>query len=1094
MKRLILLCTTFFLIHSAFAQTSSNTTATVSYVLGMGANENTTMKLKYVIDTITKAKPGVPGKYDTTGVDTTYTCSNSTNGFMSLKYNYSTGALTNFPNNTPCTPSYTGAGLTGSSTDIYGTSIAYNPADQNEYYFVVEDTTIHGVSNIPNTYVYRWPIGTCPTTLSPIAEFPKQDLLPTFDNSGNAWAVGTSSTNSPYTLTLQQITFTSTSYTSGPVIPLNTGSAPPITTLNGDFQFTPSGQMILIYNNEEFALNYQSYASTPSSITATYIASLGLPSGNYLVGLGFAGGSLIGSISNGSLVCNPPYDVINILTGAVSPTSYTAGFNSNDNSSVTSGIGTSKYLVSVTPTATAGQYTVVYDIYVQDYGNFPVSNVQVSDNLGAINHVQNVVSVSTQYVGTAPPSSYNLVLDPTFNGTTQTNLLKAGGSLPNYPVAQANFTIQVTVVLSNITAGIVYNNTAVATGTGFNGDALTDTSTNGTNPDPNGNSRPDDPGEDVPTPFVIELTAQSAPCINYPQLLFQETFGHATGLTTADSAGGTTQYTGTTTVPVATNDYTIASNANAGNTGTSQNWISLTDHTGNSGGDMMLVNADVAQNIVYQASVNNLCSNLKYSFNAYVANISDTAAITFCNAVLGYQPPNLEFQMVDAGSGVVLANLTTGPIWAHTWTSYGMRIALPTVSTGNIYLQIINVGGGGCGNDFALDDISFGLCDPEPSVTIDGGHAGCLDSSTTLAATIADSTVFNGPVVYQWQDSVAGSPVGTAWTTITNATSQTYTIPIVTLTTPTYYRVNVATPGNSLLACSYTSNSFFMQLKTHPSTPINGAGTLTASSTNEGCTATPITLTASGFTLGDGAQYVWYAGTCGGDTIQKTSTNTISVSPSLTTTYYVMASGSCNATQCAQVTINNVCALPTDLLYFHGSYATGITTLTWEVTDNQNVTGFYIQRSVNGVDFTTIDSLDATGAVDEASYTLPDNVSNIDAGTITYRLIMRLKGGAQEESAIVAINKPLADVTGVVVYPNPAANQLTIAVNSNAQQQMSYSIISMQGQILLTGSQVLVRGQNSVNVNGVQILPSGAYIVRIQLQDGLVQKKLIIQK
>jgi hypothetical protein len=136
----------------------------------------------------------------------------------------------------------------------------------------------------------------------------------------------------------------------------------------------------------------------------------------------------------------------------------------------------------------------------------------------------------------------------------------------------------------------------------------------------------------------------------------------------------------------------------------------------------------------------------------------------------------------------------------------------------------------------------------------------------------------------------------------------------------------------------------------------------------------------------------------------------------------------------------------------------------------------------------------ATSENGEASYNLPDNVSNIDAGTITYRLVLRLKSGGSEESPIVAINKPLANVTGVVIYPNPASNQLTIAINSDQQQQMSYAIISMQGQILLTGSQVLIRGQNSVNVNEIEILPPGAYIVRIQLQDGLVQKKLIIQK
>jgi hypothetical protein len=1093
MKRLILLCISiFFICCGAFAQTASNTSATVSYVLSMGANmiSDTTIVCK----SSSHYNPATGKTTVTTTCDTTITCKES-DGFMDLQYNYNNNSLVNFPNNSTCQPKFTGSGLNGSATQIYNTSVAYNPADQNEYYFVVINSTSRG-NTVPNTYVYRWPVsGGCPGTLSPIADFAGQDLLPTFDNNGNAWAVGTSSTNSPYTLTLQEINFSGSVVTSGPVIALNTGSAPNITTLNGDFVFTPSGQMFLVYNNEEFAINYQSYASNPHNITATYVGKLAVPGGDYLVGLAYAGGSMIGAISTGSLTCKPIYDDIDMLTGALSPATYPAGMNSNDNANLTSGIGTAKSLVSVTPTGVANEYSVVYDIYVQDYGNYPTSNVQVTDNLGSINHPQNVKSVTTSFVGTPPPDSYGLKLDGSFDGTTNTNLLLPGGSLPNYPVAQANFTIQVTVILDGIQPGIIYDNFAIATGNGYNGDQLTDTSTNGINPDPNGNSRPDDAGEDVPTPFIIQITAQSAPCAALPQVLFSETFGHGTTLTKTNSAGGTTQYTPTTSVPVATNSFTIANNANKGNTTSSQNWINLTDHTGNANGNMMLVNGDLAQNIVYQTSVTGLCTNLKYSFNAWATNISDTAAIAFCNAVLGYQPPNLEFQMVDASTNIVLADQTTGPILTHSWTSYGMRIALPQEDvSGTILLQVVNVGGGGCGNDFALDDISFGLCDAEPNVVIDGGHAGCLDSSTTLKATLSDSSVFNGPVVYQWQDSIAGSRTGTPWTTLTFADSATYTIPFVTLSTPTYYRVEVATPGNIGKTCSYTSPPFFMQLKTNLSTPINGAGTLTATPGTEGCTPTAVTLKASGFTLGDGAQYLWFDQGCGMDTIQKTATNTITVNPNLTTTYYVMVAGACNATQCALVTVTDACALPTDLLYFHGSYSTGITTLTWEVTDNEKLSGFYVERSVDGANFTIVDSVDASGANGEASYSLPDNVSNIDAGTITYRLVLRLRGGATEQSPIVAINKPLANITGVVVYPNPASTQLTIAINSDQQQQMSYAVISMQGQLLLTGSQALARGQNSVNVNGVQVLPAGAYIVRIQLQDGLIQKKLIIQK
>ncbi len=64
-----------------------------------------------------------------------------------------------------------------------------------------------------------------------------------------------------------------------------------------------------------------------------------------------------------------------------------------------------------------------------------------------------------------------------------------------------------------------------------------------------------------------------------------------------------------------------------------------------------------------------------------------------------------------------------------------------------------------------------------------------------------------------------------------------------------------------------------------------------------------------GGTLGEGAQWRWYIGSCGGS-IAGTG-DTIYVSPSDTTTYYVRAVGSCNTTICRDVTVN-VNPLPGD--------------------------------------------------------------------------------------------------------------------------------------------------------------------------------------
>ncbi len=63
-------------------------------------------------------------------------------------------------------------------------------------------------------------------------------------------------------------------------------------------------------------------------------------------------------------------------------------------------------------------------------------------------------------------------------------------------------------------------------------------------------------------------------------------------------------------------------------------------------------------------------------------------------------------------------------------------------------------------------------------------------------------------------------------------------------------------------------------------------------------------LTLQGGSLGTGASWNWYSGSCGGSFISS-GTNSITVNPTSNTTYYVRAEGTCPPpTACAQVTIN----------------------------------------------------------------------------------------------------------------------------------------------------------------------------------------------
>ena len=365
-------------------------------------------------------------------------------------------------------------------------------------------------------------------------------------------------------------------------------------------------------------------------------------------------------------------------------------------------------------------------------------------------------------------------------------------------------------------------------------------------------------------------------------------------------AGSTTQYTGSLTNPLAIENFVLTNNPSPHN-GTY--WSSLTDHT-NGSGRMIVMNADVNNSVIYSATINGLCSDLKYSFSAYVANISNASQVTFCNAVGGFKQPKLNFRVRDAGTGLLLTNISSGDITSNSWTQYGMRFVLPA-GTPNVIIEIINEGEGGCGNDLALDDIKFGLCDAEPVVTLSTVTSGCLGGSTTFSATISDPTVVGGTTYYQWQISSDSA----AWSNIALATGSTYNIPSTAAgDIGKFYRVIIATgsQANTLSGyCRYFSPGYKLTAKVSSTAPTSILQSRTAI-----CSGDPVRLTVNGGLLGTNAVWKWYTSSCGG-TLIGTGTNII-VNPTTATTYYVRAEGDCNVTTCAQVTLTMSCDIDDD--------------------------------------------------------------------------------------------------------------------------------------------------------------------------------------
>lgn len=272
-------------------------------------------------------------------------------------------------------------------------------------------------------------------------------------------------------------------------------------------------------------------------------------------------------------------------------------------------------------------------------------------------------------------------------------------------------------------------------------------------------------------------------------------------------------------------------------------WHSFSsDHTGNTNGYFMLVNASIQPSAFYLDTVRGLCGNTTYEFAAWIMNVLLPSA---CNGN-GIQP-NLTFS-IEQTNGTILQTYNTGGInstQSPTWRQYGFFFTTP-VGVSDIVLRIFNNSQGGCGNDLALDDITFRACGPLLSPAITGVASDtisfCEGTPGTFAFTCSVSGGFNNPVL-QWQERMnTGS-----WADIplANTNSLTRIFTTATLSGDYQFRLAVAEIGNLGSAqCRIVSGPLTVRINKNPET--------TAVNDGPGCAGNTSILTATG-----GTQYVW---------------------------------------------------------------------------------------------------------------------------------------------------------------------------------------------------------------------------------------------
>lgn len=181
-----------------------------------------------------------------------------------------------------------------------------------------------------------------------------------------------------------------------------------------------------------------------------------------------------------------------------------------------------------------------------------------------------------------------------------------------------------------------------------------------------------------------------------------------------------------------------------------------------------------------------------------------------------------------------------------------------------------------------------------------------------------------------------------------------------------------------------------------------------------------------------------------------------------------------------RTSINSCDVLPVSMFNFGGFIKDYQAYLNWSTATESNNKGFYIERSKDGRNFTSIGFVNGAGNSSQIkNYTYTDGtLKDINVSTTYYRLRQVDLDGKSTYSNVLSLD--LKNIFKWRVYPNPIKNIATIELNLTATSKVNVQLIARDGRVLINADKgILNQGQQQIFVS-TQGLAKGSYIIKVK--------------
>ena len=357
-------------------------------------------------------------------------------------------------------------------------------------------------------------------------------------------------------------------------------------------------------------------------------------------------------------------------------------------------------------------------------------------------------------------------------------------------------------------------------------------------------------------------------------------------------------------------------------------------------------------------------------------------------------------------------------------------------------------------------------------------NGGVASTSAPVPSTAAAATYY----YYVSQYNTAGDE--SPRTMITVQVNPTPTAPVISANGPTSF----CTGGSVTLTSSQSSGNVWSNGSVANAITVNASGTFTVTYTdNNGCSATSTSTIVDVSNAPVPTINASATEACTGETVTLTSSTADS---------YTWSNGgttqsiTVNATETVTVTTTNANAC-------NGVGTSAPITVTF--TQTPTAAGSFT-TSGNVVTFTNTSTNATDYSWDFGDFTNSSAAAPLHAYAAngSYTVVLTALNGncADEFTMTVSISVSLEELSGlseVNLYPNPTNAETTISFNSQVAQEANLKMVNQLGQIVSNYVINTETGFNQIEL-GTAEFNNGLYTIMIETDNGLVIRKLIVQK